>query len=184
MPSPRVPRRLRAWLLGILAVFLTVYIVGAVIVYTTPSDRYDVHEIDAVFILGPPTQARIIEGERIARLAGGVPVYLSVWHGVGCKPEIRCVHADPWTTAGEAAALNAAVRDDGVRRPLVITGTPHVMRARYIFERCVAAPAPVIGVQDPTSLGDVLWQPLYQWAAMVKALVGGCAPDGDRHAIS
>ncbi len=168
-------RRRRAWLWGILAVIVAVYVAMSVSVFTTPSDRYDVHEIDAVFILGPPTEARIAVGERIARDAGGVPVYLSVWPGVGCRPQFVCVHADPWTTAGEAAALAEAVRDDGVRHPLVVTGDEHVMRARYIFDRCVPVAAPVIGIDEHVSLAVRFWQPIYQWGAMAKAFFAGCA---------
>ncbi|MBS1673013.1 MAG: hypothetical protein JSS74_03515 [Actinobacteria bacterium] len=172
--APRRRRR-RGWGLGILSGILILYVAMSVSVFTTPSDPYDVHQIDAVFILGPPTQERIAAGERIAREAGGVPVYLSVWAGVGCDPRFVCVHADPWTTAGEAEALAEAVREDGVRHPLVVTGGEHVMRARYIFDRCVPMAAPVIGIDDHLNPVDWLWQPIYQWGAMVKAFFGGCA---------
>ncbi|MBS1699462.1 MAG: hypothetical protein JST25_13790 [Actinobacteria bacterium] len=171
-------RRRRAWILGILSVVGVLYIAMSVSIYTTPSDPYDVREIDAVFILGPPTTQRIAAGERIAQQAGGVPIYLSVWAGVQCQPQFVCVHAEPWTTAGEAAALAAAVHDDGVRHPLVITGDEHVLRARYIFGRCVPVPTPVIGIDEPLSAWDWLWQPIYQWGAMVKASIGGCADGG------
>lgn len=138
-------------------------------------EAYDVRRIDAVFILGPPTGARIAAGEKLAREAGGVPIYLSVWRGVVCKPQFVCVHADPWTTSGEAAALTAAVRNDGVRHPLVVTSTVHVMRARYIFNRCVPVHAPVIGVRHARPWWDAARQPVYQWGATLKAAVSGCA---------
>lgn len=175
MPRRSSSRRRRGWILGILGVVVTLYVAMFVSVYMTPSDRYDVHDVDAVFILGPPTTERIAVGERIAQQAGGVPVYLSVWHGVDCQPQFVCVHADPWTTAGEAAALAAAVRDDGVKHPLIVTGGEHVMRARYIFDQCVPVAAPVIGVDDSMNPVDWLWQPIYQWGGMVKAFVAGCA---------
>jgi len=173
---PRRPsRRLGGWIFGILAGLVAVYGAMYVTVYSAPSAAYDVRKVDAVFILGPPLDQRIAVGERIAKEAGGVPVYLSVWHGVVCKPQFVCVHADPWTTSGEAAALTEAVHDDGVKHPVVVTSDEHVMRSRYIFDRCVPIPAPVIGIDEPMDLGTRLWQPVYQWGAMAKAFFGGCA---------
>ena len=67
------------------------------------------------------------------------------------------------------------MRDDGVKHPLVVTGDEHVMRARYIFERCVPVATPVIGADEPMNLGEWMWQPVYQWGAMVKAYFAGCA---------
>ena len=177
MSSGSSRRRRRGWILGIVLALVALYAAAYISVYTAPSDAYDVHDVDAVFILGPPTGDRIAVGERIAREAGGVPVYLSVWHGVVCKPQFVCVHADPWTTSGEAAALSEAVASDGVKHPIVVTGDEHVMRARYIFGRCVPIPAPVVGIAEPMDLGTRLWQPIYQWGAMVKAVLGGCAAD-------
>ena len=173
----RSSRRRRGWILGILIGLVAVYAAAYISVYTASSDSYEAGEVDAVFILGPPTDDRIALGERIAQEAGGVPVYLSVWHGVVCKPQFVCVHADPWTTSGEAEALSEAVRNDAVKHPVVVTGDEHVMRSRYIFGRCVPIAAPIVGIAEPMDLGTRLWQPIYQWGAMVKAFVGGCAAD-------
>lgn len=172
--TSRRRRRVRLWLANF-AVAAVAIVLLSVPIFAPRVDAYDAREVDAVFILGPPTAARIAAGERIAQDAGGVPVYLSVWSGVVCKPKFVCVHAEPWTTAGEAAALAAAVRDDGLRHPLVVTSTVHVMRARYIIDRCVPGKPPVIGVRHSRPWWDVLRQPVYQWGAMVKAVVAGCA---------
>lgn len=167
-------RRLVVVLSGIVTVAVAIVLL-CIPVYAPPPQPYDLDQVDAVFILGPPTGDRIEVGERLAREAGNVPIYLSVWSGVVCKPRFVCVHAHPWTTAGEAAALDAAIRADGIRHPIVVTSRVHVMRARYIFDRCVSTKPPVIGVVHARPWWDAVRQPAYQWAAMIKAVIVGCA---------
>jgi hypothetical protein len=173
-------RRRRRWL--VLALSGIIVVVSAIAfcipIYAPPTDGYDLRRVDAVFILGPPTADRIAVGEHLAREAGNVPVYLSVWSGVECKARFVCVHARPWTTAGEAAALDAAIRTDGIRHPIVVTSRVHVTRARYIFDRCVPTNPPVIGVSHARPWWDVVRQPVYQWGAMIKAVIVGCADPG------
>jgi hypothetical protein len=147
-------------------------------IYAPADDHYDIHRIDAVFVLGPPTDDRLAKGDAIARAAGGVPVYVSAAPRFVCPPQDRCVRAVPWTTVGEAAALTTIMRTDGIRHPLVVTSSVHLMRARYIFGRCVPGYTPIVGVRRTLQPWDDVWQPIYQWSAMVKAMIGGCVGTG------
>lgn len=174
--TPARPR-LRRWIATLTAfsLILVAAVVASYLVYFRPaSDPYRPGEVDAVLVLGPPTPERIAFARKISSESRGVPIYLSVWKGVVCRPEFRCVHADPWTTKGEAAALREIIARDNVRRPVVLTGTTHVPRARYIFHRCVDPAVPVVEVVEDVDLGQTLAAPVYQTAAFVKAWATPC----------
>ena len=74
--SSRRRRRRRGWILGIVLGLVALYVAAYISVYATPSDSYDVHDVDAVFILGPPTDDRIAAAQhrrrpsRLARMFG------------------------------------------------------------------------------------------------------------------
>lgn len=176
-PGRKRRRRIRlvAGLTTALVIIAAVVATAVKVYYFPRSDAYDPATTDAVIVLGPPISWRITAAEQLAASSGGIPIYLSTWSGVVCEPQFRCVHADPWTTKGEAKALREILARDGVRHPVVLTGTTHLARARYIFHRCVGPWVPVIGVDDHLAVGTLLAEPFYQTAAFVKAVATPCA---------
>lgn len=149
-------------------------IVGFVVFFCPVDDQLD--EVDAVFVLGPATHARIEAAERIVSEHGGtIPLIVSKPNNSRCYVAPRiCVAPKPATTAGEAVALRAESARLGFTHPAVVTFVPHVARARYIFEKCYGPDVAVVGVRDDLRLGEVAFQFVYQTAAFAKAVASEC----------
>ncbi len=65
--------------------------------------------------------------------------------------------------------------NDGWSSATVITFTPHVTRARVIFERCFAGDLLMVPDTDPLSFEQWVEQYVYQTAAFVKVAANpGC----------
>lgn len=160
---------------SILLALLFSWIAVGVIAFTFPADD-QLSEVDAVFVLGPATHARIEAAERIvAERGGNIPLIISKPNNSRCYVAPRiCVAAKPATTAGEAAALHLESARLGFKHPVVVTFTPHVARARYIFQKCYGDDAAVIGVREDLTLGDAAFQIIYQTAAFAKAAASEC----------
>jgi hypothetical protein len=84
---------------------------------------------------------------------------------------LTCLQPEPFTTEGEARALRDAMDENGWTTAIVVTVTPHVNRARFIFGRCVASGVQVLGIADGLDLGGWAWQYAYQTGGWVKAIV-------------
>ena len=150
-------------------------VLGAREVYFTPrDDLIGRNGVDAIFVLGPPEPPRLATAERLSDHLGGVPIYVSVHQSVDCAGKFTCLHAVPWTTKGEAGLLRDLMVNHGVDHPVVLTGTTHVARARYVMHRCVGQEIPVIGADDDLNLWRTIYEPIYQTGAFVKAVATGC----------
>jgi len=146
-----------------------------------PAGRAD--GADVIFIIGPVTSARAAEAEQLR--ADGVADRILVSVPADGPPRaakklcaqdgVECRHPEPFTTKGEAAMLAAFAEEEGLSRAVVITFTPHVARTRYIFGHCFDGDATVVGVDDPLSPVDWIYQYAYQTTAFVKAVVTPCA---------
>jgi uncharacterized SAM-binding protein YcdF (DUF218 family) len=89
--------------------------------------------------------------------------------------DVECIHPLPASTAGEAAAIERLAQERGWSSVIVVTGTYHVSRARFMFERCYSGKVSVTAAEVPLGIGEEAYQWLYQTGAFVKALVEpGC----------
>lgn len=171
-------RRTARRALIVCAIALLSIIVGVVVgvrVYLHPGND-DTADIDAVYVLGPATNQRLILAQQIADDAGGVPVIVSKPKGQPCANQERiCVAAIPPTTKGEAEALRAVASEMAFTHPAVVTFTPHVARTRFIFDNCFGPGVAVVGVDVDLRIIDIAYQFAYQTAAFVKAAVTPCA---------
>ncbi|MCS5716755.1 YdcF family protein [Herbiconiux sp. CPCC 205763] len=138
---------------------------------------------DAIVVLGPPKATRIALAEKLVSEGYAETILISVpptsRFSASSLPactyppagaDVTCFLADPFTTQGEARFVRAQAQENGWNKVLVITSTPHVYRARLIFDRCIDG---ALFVADPRnlSLGDWIYQYLYQTGAMLKASV-------------
>ncbi len=82
---------------------------------------------------------------------------------------VLCPDPDPDTTKGEARALGALVREEGLRRVAVVTSTYHVARVRLWTQRCVDADVTIVdaGVRDRPLRH--LRRVVHEWGGMSEA---------------
>jgi len=101
----------------------------------------------------------------------GSPFY---GHGSACAPRISgvkviCFDPSPATTRGEAEFAGRLARKYHWRSVVLVTTTPQDSRARLRMERCFTGPVYV--VTAPMALASWPYQILYEWGALIKALV-------------
>lgn len=177
-------RRARAALITVGVLLLTVTTVALVglPVYVFPASE-PVEDADLVYVLGPPRPQRIAL-ERVLRKEGTADRSLISTSLVGgftaermsvCKkPDVECIHPEPYTTKGEVALLQQYANEHDIDRTIVITVTAHVARTRFILDKCFDGDAVVVGVRQDLDLFDWVGQYIYQTAAFVKDWVTPC----------
>lgn len=145
MKSDRVNSR-RPWVstITIFVALLVAIVLAGLPLYVFPAVD-DVGEADAAYVLGPPTNERLIvarnllDQDRVDRLlvTVGKPGWGWSWPSV---PECvdrsaTCIVPHPFNTFGEAATRRLWTEQHKAERVIVITFTPHVVRARLIFAK-------------------------------------------------
>ena len=135
-----------------------------------------------IYVIGPPTSTRIALARSL--IDDGISDTLMVSvpnpadYAICREPQSFTVYCDrpsPFTTQGEARELRDLSAKNGWTSATVITFTPHVTRARVIFERCFTGELVMVADTSPLSLPRWVQQYLYQTAAFVKvAVIQGC----------
>ena len=167
----------------------SVLVVGAILIvlaglpiYVFPASE-PVEDADLVYVLGAPVPKRIaveraLREEGVAErslistsLIGG---YRADLMRVCTRPEVDCIHPEPYTTKGEVALLQTYTDEHDIDRTIVLTATAHVARTRYILDKCFNGDAVVMGVQQDLDFFDWAGQYVYQTAAFVKDWVTSC----------
>jgi len=87
--------------------------------------------------------------------------------------EVICLNPDPYTTQGEAEELAAYAEEQGWDTVAVLTGTPHISRARLWTERYVRADVVMWETDEVMSLTGWAYAFVYQSGAWAKAIVIG-----------
>lgn len=83
--------------------------------------------------------------------------------------QVICFRPNPVDTRGEAEFVARLAARRHWRKIIVVPERSQTTRARLLFERCTGISMEFVPVQDPSS--RVPYDLLYQWAALVKALV-------------
>ncbi len=83
--------------------------------------------------------------------------------------EVRCFHADPPTTRGEARYIGEEGEARNWKSVIVVTTPDHAWRARLRVERCFSGRVYV--QTSPLPRWDWFRQIPYQWAATIKAVL-------------
>lgn len=190
-PKQASRRRRATWSTATAVTLVAGLLITAMAVFAFPPAG-DPQEADLVYVIGPPTPARISSAESLQEEDPARTLLISVssattlTNGTAAKlaacsrARVVCQHPEPFTTKGEALMLNEYARTHDVHKVAVITFTPHVARTRYIFARCAPdIDVEVIGVDDHLTLGDWIYQFGYQTTAFAKAITTPCASDDE-----
>ena len=175
--------RLGVWsgLLTVLAGFWLIVLIGLPLYVFPPVDS--IEKSDAVFVLGPPMDARLALAERLRDegLADGIVISVQASGGQTakdialCQEEgVTCEVADPSTTRGEVLLMSE--QGSGADSVVVVTTTPHVARVRYLFGKCYPGPFSVVAAGQPSTVEAWTQQYVYQSFAFLKAQLEPC-PD-------
>lgn len=181
--------RRRRWLIGVASV---IALVGAVALAGLPLYVFppveNTEAADLVYVIGPPTDARLDEAERLRAAGVASRILVSVpLEGEQSAEEldicgrsyVECRHPEPFTTKGEAAMLREYAAGHDVSETIVITFTPHVARTRYIFERCYGDGTSVVAVEPDRPIWQWAYQYAYQTAAFAKAWLTPCSDESE-----
>ncbi|MBF4463267.1 MULTISPECIES: YdcF family protein [unclassified Rathayibacter] len=177
-------RRARRIAVGLVGALVLAAAAGAPVYVFPPVDPLP-PRADAVLVLGPPTRARTELGRELIAEGVADTLLISVWPSAASAPpgtsaivacdepgmHVVCFSADPETTQGEARALARYARDNHWSSIVVITQTPHIVRARVILERCWGGHLAMISSGEPTAFGDWAYEYAYQTGAFAKVLV-------------
>ncbi|MDV6292736.1 YdcF family protein [Rhodococcus aetherivorans] len=177
--------RVRLWVMSICIPMIAASI-GGVPVYVRPQTD-PLRPADAIFVLGGEDWRRHMLGVELGAAGWAPNVVLSYpdgpganWAGEMCGTvhpgfELDCFLPDPPTTRGEARELRRRATQNGWKRVIVVTFTPHISRARFILQRCFDGE--LIMVASPVEMWPWKWvsEYVYQTAGYVKAeLDPGC----------
>ncbi len=182
---PKWARRSLRASLALVTACVVFALIGLPIYVFPPTDK--IGKADLIYVIGPPVSARVavereLRREGVAELSlysvsliGGLTSSLGV-----CRQEnVICKHPEPYSTKGEAGYLQGFAAEHGVGRTIVITFTPHVARARYVFAKCYRGEVQVIGVDQHLDLWTWIYQYFYQTGAFIKAWATPCADGSD-----
>ena len=165
--------------LTIAAGFWLIVLVGLPLYVFPPVDEPT--SSDMAYVLGPPMDARLELAERLRDQGIVERIAVSVQASGGqtaddialCREEgVMCAVADPFTTRGEVLLMQEMAGE--TPSLIVITSTPHVARARFLFAKCYPGEVEVIGVGRPETLAGWTSQYVYQSLAFVKAFAQPC----------
>ena len=186
--APRRPGGRRRWTIAatVGGVALVIWVAGLPLYVFPPVDdppqRGERHA-EVAFVIGPPTEERIAQAEALQD-AGKVDAILISVPAEGeqsgenlrvcSEPNVTCATPSPATTTGEASLLDDYSADHPADSVIVITFTPHVVRTRFIFERCYVGETIVVASPTRLDLLEWVYQYAYQSAAFVKAAVWSC----------
>jgi len=81
---------------------------------------------------------------------------------------VICFHPEPFTTQGEARALQAMSQQHGWESANVLTAQHHITRARVIIDRCYKGDVKMIKYDADLSFPEWAYSYAYQSAAFVK----------------
>jgi hypothetical protein len=175
---PQSPRGGRRHMTAItIAVVLTVLIAATARLFIWPAQGMPARA-DAIVMLDSPdgdplgTALRLVDQDRAPYLVVSLGSPLSATYRCPRPPSrvtVICFNPTPATTQGEAEFIGRLARKYHWRSISLVTMTPQDSRARLRVERCFAGRVYVITA--PIPLTSWPYQVVYQWGAIVKALI-------------
>lgn len=139
-------------------------------------------------VLGPAALPRVAVAQHLDG-EFDIPLLISVApdrrHGLSAPyvpacldAAVTCTTPRPFTTVGEVQLLTDYSKTHPIESAVVVTFTPQVTRARFLFAKCSTIPVSVIGVKEDLSLAEWAYQYVYQSGAFVKAFFAPCPANG------
>jgi hypothetical protein len=163
----------------VLAVLIIVFVLLTVILFVKP-DLNPPERSDAVVVLGGSNIEAPHEGVRLVQegyaptvvfsLPPGVPCVGDAVHQVDPTAKTLCFYAEPQTTQGEARSIQRLAAAHHWNRIIVVMPIPQASRARLRIGRCYSGQVLEVAV-EPQGFWDWIRSFIYEWGAMVKALV-------------
>lgn len=170
---------------GALAIVVSVVLaasIGGLPLYVFPHTD-DPQHAEVALVLGTPTRAKVQLAQELAESGVVDRVVISVarygtWAGHNltvCTAELRynvdCYTPVPHTTQGEARMLLKLSQGWRFDSAVIIAATPHISRARMLFERCFRGDLYMVDAAGPRTTSQWVGQYLYQTGAFAKALL-------------
>lgn len=173
---------------AILTVLAVLAGIGGFVLFNRPHTDPLTHA-DAIVVLGGEWDNRVAYGLDLAREGYAGTVLLSDSY-IGHRPDMAaacatqiagvrviCFRPDPDTTRGEAMYTGALAHAQHWSKVIVVSWNYHMVRARYIFGKCVGGSLVMRPVpRSYRNLGPIKWAWIYayQYAALAKASALGC----------
>jgi hypothetical protein len=163
----------------VLAVLVIAFVVLTVVLFVKP-DLNPPERADAVVVLGGSNIEAPHEGVRLVQQGYAPTVVFSLPPGVPCvgaavqqvdpSAKTLCFYAEPQTTQGEARSIAQLASVHHWNRIIVVMPIPQASRARLRIGRCYSGQVLEVAV-EPQGFWDWVRGFIYEWGAMVKALV-------------
>jgi uncharacterized SAM-binding protein YcdF (DUF218 family) len=157
----------------VLVIVVALFIGFTARLFVWPDLNAPVHA-DAIVVLGGEGD-RIGEGLALAKAGYAHLLVFSLSRVQTCMPStrqttIRCFHANPLSTRGEARDIASLASQLHLHRIILVVSTPQATRARLRVGRCYPGQILVTGVSPG---GPLHWVEAlaYEWGALFKALV-------------
>jgi uncharacterized SAM-binding protein YcdF (DUF218 family) len=180
-------RRILTWLAVIAVGVSAIAGVGGYALFTRPQGD-ELSKADAIIVLGGDPDGRVDYGLELARQGYADTVVLSDGYkgayeayprACASRPagiEVICFLPDPWTTRGEAMFTGRLARERGWNHVIVVSWNFHMVRARFIFEKCFDGQVTMRPVPRTYDYSPTFWAYTYayQYAALVKAILLPC----------
>jgi uncharacterized SAM-binding protein YcdF (DUF218 family) len=180
-------QRLSRWALAVVAVLLTIWLVGGYFVVVHPVTNR-LQRVDAIVVLGAPdVDGREVYGLELAQELYAPVVAISVesarqhrlngpCNGAAVGVTVMCFIPSPRTTQGEARQIRAYAAEYGWKSIIVVTSSYHISRARLIVGRCFHGQIIMAATSVRHSFKTIAYQYVYQTAGYLKAffVTTGC----------
>ncbi|WP_420176046.1 hypothetical protein [Luteococcus sp. OSA5] len=175
-----------ATLTGVVVLLLALLMLFAWrVVYRPHYDAVPDEPVDALLVLGPLEPWRLELAEQWMQQGKARNLVLSTptlpQDAVHCEPPHEwptyCFPPEPSTTRGEAVGLKRLAEEHGWQSMAVLTIDFHAARTRFIFERCLGHPVPVVGRHLEIPQRFLRYHVAYQLGGFAKEIaLGSCEP--------
>jgi hypothetical protein len=134
---------------------------------------------DAIVVLGGNGLGPPDEGVKLAKEGYAPNLVFSLVPTLPCAvgafpvPHVRvsCFRADPQSTRGEAHSIAHLAAQHHWHRIIVVMPVSQATRARLRIGRCYAGQILEVGVPPPDGVLGWAYEIVYEWGALMKALV-------------
>jgi uncharacterized SAM-binding protein YcdF (DUF218 family) len=166
---------------AVVFVLVLVFCVMTAVLFVYP-DLNPPERSDAIVVLGGHGKPAYEKGVALARQGYAPRLVLSLQDWQSCRPyqsylalhlsrvKVNCFKPNPQTTQGEARAIEAFARRLHWTRIIVVLPTTQASRARLRIGRCYSGQVLEVAF-SPQGIGEWLYQFVYEWGAMFKAVV-------------
>jgi hypothetical protein len=173
-PPLQHPRRVRASAL-VMAVVIVAIVVASVVLFIKPATNAPAHSDAVIVLAGGNNGGRIAKGLALVRAGYAPRLFVSAPGYKDCPQSlpsvsITCFNPNPATTQGEARFAATLAQQHHWHQIIVVSGTQQVTRARIRFDRCYHGMVLMIPA-DPGGLWNWATTVVYEWGAIVKALI-------------